>query len=131
MLDGLPWPWSSVRGVRLGAVVPPSLPGTTRGSGVTPTAEQVQEVVGTQPLSIGDIGLAVVAAAGAATGEDGAPVGQRLAAAGLSLSALQRLVDGMVRDGLVEEVRGMALWDRGLPTAGTKARGRYYLAVAR
>lgn len=94
---------------------------------MTPTAEQVLSVVSEQPLSIGDVGLAVVRAAGAATGDDEAPVGQRLAAAGLSLSALQRLVDGMVREGALEEVRGMDLWDRGLPTAGTKARGRYYL----
>ena len=96
---------------------------------MTPTPEQVQAAVGAQQLSIGAIGLAVVTAAGAATGDDDAPVGQRLAAAGLSLSALQRLVDDMVREGALEEVRGMALWDRGLPPAGTKARGRYYLRV--
>ena len=32
-------------------------------------------------------------------------------------------------DGLVVEVRGKDLWDRGLPTGGTKAMGRYYLAA--
>ena len=32
---------------------------------------------------------------------------------------------------LVLEVRGRDLWDRGLPTGGTKAMGRYYLAADR
>ena len=92
------------------------------------TAEQVQDVVGAAPLSVGAIGLEVVRRAGGELGAEDAPVGQRLAAAGLSLSALQRLVDEMVGDGRLEEIRGMELWDRGLPTTGTKARGRYYLA---
>lgn len=93
-----------------------------------PTREDVLAVVGGLPLSIGDLGLALVAAAGVKAGADGGPVGQRLAAAGLSLSALQRLVDDLVACGLVVEVRGKDLWDRGLPTGGTKAMGRYYLA---
>ena len=87
--------------------------------------------VGAQPVSIGALGLALVVAAGIDPGTGDAPVGQRLAAAGVSLSALQRLVDSLVTDGLVTEVRGRALWDRGLPTAGTKAMGRYYLAADR
>lgn len=94
-----------------------------------PTPEQVVAVVGAEPKAIGAIGLELVRERGGDVGTDDAvPVGQRLAAAGLSLSALQRLVDEMVRDGRLEELRGMDLWDRGLPTAGTKARGRYYLA---
>lgn len=85
--------------------------------------------VSAQPQSIGALGLALVVAAGLDPGSDEAPVGQRLAAAGISLSALQRLVDGMVTDDLVLELRGRALWDRGLPTVGTKAMGRYYLTT--
>jgi hypothetical protein len=93
--------------------------------------DDVLAVLGDLPLGIGPLGLEVVRRAGGELGDDeAAPVGQRLAVAGLSLSALQRLVDELVRDGLVEEVRGGDLWDRELPTAGTKARGRYYLAVA-
>ena len=94
-----------------------------------PTREHVLGVVGGRPSSIGDLGLALASAAGVDTGPDGAPVGQRLAAAGLSLSGLQRLVDELVTAGLVVEVRGKDLWDRGLPTGGTKAMGRYYLAA--
>lgn len=100
----------------------------------------VLAVVGAEPMSIGDIGLAVLRhageqvedSAGELAGGDEAPVGvgQRLAAAGLSLSALQRLVDQLVAEQVVQEVRGRELWDRGLPTAGTKATGRYYLAAA-
>jgi hypothetical protein len=98
---------------------------------VDPTTEDVLAVLGDLPLGIGPLGLEVVRRAGGELGDDeAAPVGQRLAVAGLSLSALQRLVDELVHDGLVEEVRGGDLWDRGLPTAGTKARGRYYLAVS-
>lgn len=93
------------------------------------TPDQVRDVVGPAPMGIGAIGLELVRRAGGDAGDQAAPVGQRLAAAGLSLSALQRVVDEMVRDGQLEELRGMDLWDRGLPTAGTKARGRYYLAV--
>ncbi len=90
--------------------------------------EDVLAVVGDEPLSIGAVGLALVVAAGIDPGEDGAPVGQRLAAAGLSLSALQRLVDTLVADERMAELRGKDLWERRLPTAGTKATGRYYLS---
>ena len=38
-------------------------------------------------------------------------------------------MDELVTDGLVVEVRGKDRWDRGLPTGGTKAMGRYYLAA--
>lgn len=92
--------------------------------------DDVLAVVGTTPLSVGALGLAVLERAGGAPGDQQAPVGQRLASAGLNLSALQKLVDGLVADQLVVEVRGKDLWDRGLPTAGTKAMGRYYLSVA-
>ena len=94
-----------------------------------PTREHVLGVVGRSPSSIGDLGLALASAEGVDTGPHGAPVGQRLAVAGLSLSGLQRRVDELVGDGLVVEVLGKDLWDRGLPTGGTRAMGRYYLAA--
>ena len=98
---------------------------------MTPTPEQVVAAVGTLPVSIGELGMQVVRAAAGdqEPGDEAAPVGQRLARAGLSLSALQRLVDALVTDGRLVEVRGKDLWDRGLPTAGTKAMGRYYLSA--
>ena len=95
------------------------------------TPDDVLAVVSRTPRSVGDLGLAVVAAHGhdleVAEGE---PVGQRLASAGLSLSALQRVVDQLVREGQVVEVRGRELWALELPTQGTKAMGRYYLSPA-
>lgn len=78
---------------------------------------------------MGDLGIALAALHGHdAAGAAQEPVGQWLASVGLSLSALQRVVDGLVRDGLVAEVRGRGLWELGLPTSGTKAQGRYYLS---
>jgi len=103
----------------------------TGGRAVHATADDVLAVLSGVPLGIGPLGLEVVRRARGEVSELGAqdaPVGQRLAAAGLSLSALQRLVDSLVGEGRVLEVRGRDLWDRGLATAGTKAMGRYYLA---
>lgn len=97
---------------------------------MTPTPDEVVAAVGTLPVSIGALGLEVVrrAAPGSAavTADETVPVGQRLAGAGLSLSALQRLVDSLVGEGRLRELRGRELWDLGLPTAGTRATGRYY-----
>lgn len=93
------------------------------------TQQDVLSVVSDVPQSVGSLGESIIAQAGGDPGDPDAPVGQRLAAAGLSLSALQKTVDAMVSAGEVEQVRGKDLWDRGLPTAGTKAMGRYYLAV--
>lgn len=95
------------------------------------TPDDVAGAVGPLPLGIGALGLALVRAAGdGAPGldDDAVPVGQRLARAGLSLSALQRQVDALVAAGRVREVRGKDLWDLELPTAGTRAQGRYYLS---
>ena len=94
-----------------------------------PSADELLAAVTDLPLTAGALGLEVVGRAGGDPGDDAAPVGQRLAAAGISLSALQRTVDELVSAGRLTEVRGRELWDRGLPTAGTKAMGRYYLAA--
>lgn len=96
-----------------------------------PTPADVLAVVSRTPRSIGAVGVSIAAAHGhdpeAAAGH---PVGQWLATAGLSLSALQKLVDQLVTEGRVVEVRGRELWDLELPTEGTKATGRYYLSPA-
>ncbi len=94
-----------------------------------PTDDDVLAVLGDAPLSIGSVGLALLDRAGVAAGDPDAPVGQRLAAAGLSLSALQRTVDALVTAERCTELKGRELWDRGLPTEGTKAMGRYYLTA--
>ena len=91
--------------------------------------DDILAVLTAAPLSIGAVGLAILERAEAVAGDPDAPVGQRLAAAGLSLSALQRTVDALVTAGRATELKGRELWDRGLPTAGTKAMGRYYLAA--
>jgi hypothetical protein len=97
---------------------------------VTP-ADEVLACVSRTPQSIGDLGLAVASLRGHdPAGAAGEPVGQWLASVGLSLSALQKVVDGLVADERVVEVRGRELWDLQLPTAGTKAQGRYYLSPA-
>jgi hypothetical protein len=95
------------------------------------TRDDVLAVVSRLPLSIGDVGIAVAGRQGHdPAAAQGQPVGQWLAGVGLSLSALQKLVDAMVRGGDLVEVRGAQLWDLELRTAGTRARGRYYLAPA-
>ncbi len=93
-----------------------------------PTADEVEALVSAEPRSIADLGVAVLAARGTPMAVEGSqPVGHLLAAAGMSLSALQKVVDGLVNGGRVVEVRGRQLWDLGLPTEGTKSGGRYYL----
>lgn len=89
---------------------------------MTPTGPQVLAVMDAQPRKIGDVGLLLVGAADSA----GMPVGQFLAAHGLSLSALQTTVDNLVRAGLVTELRGQALWEKHLPGLGPEARGRHF-----
>jgi hypothetical protein len=97
---------------------------------ITPTREDVLVVVGERrvPLTIGGIGLDIAGRHGRdLTGSEDVPVGQRLADAGLSLSQLQKIVDALVKENLVFQVRGRDLAGNGLPTEGTKAQRRYYL----
>ena len=93
-----------------------------------PTAADVLGVVDVSPRTVGDLGIeiAVVHGADRASAQD-QPVGQWLAGQGLSLSGLQKVVDGLVHERQVVQVRGRQLWDLALPTEGTKANGRYYL----
>lgn len=94
-----------------------------------PVAADVLAVVSRTPRSVGDLGVEIAVAHGAdRSSAEGEPVGQWLAAHGLSLSALQKLVDGLVHERRVAQVRGRDLWGLGLPTAGTRAHGRYYLS---
>lgn len=95
------------------------------------TADQIVAAVSRTPQSIADLGVVVAVSVGvpALPGES-EPVGQWLAAAGISLSAIQTLVDVLVTEGRVQQVRGRDLWDLGLPTTGTKAQSRYYLSPA-
>ena len=98
--------------------------------GITPTREDVLAVVEVrpEPLTVGDIGLEVAHRHGRdLAGAQETPVGQRLADVGLSLSGLQKVVDALVTEELVVEVRGRNLYANGLPTAGTKAARRYFL----
>lgn len=89
---------------------------------MTLTGPQVLAALDAQPRRIGDIGLRLVGA----EDPDGQPVGQFLAARGVSLSGVQKVVDDLVRAGLAVELRGRELWDRHLPGLGPDARGRHY-----
>ena len=53
-----------------------------------------------------------------------------LAAHGISLSAVQKVVDGLVRDGRALELSGPALWEGHHPGLGPDARGRHFLRSA-
>ena len=92
---------------------------------MSPTAPEVLATLTALPQTIGQVGLAVLSGRGLAV-EDGS-AGQVLAAHGVSLSALQRLMDELVNTAQVMELRGRQLWERGLPTEGTKSGGRYFL----
>lgn len=96
-----------------------------------PTTDDVLALVSRLPLSISALGLKIAARHGHDPADaEGQPVGQWLASTGLSLSALQSMVDDLVNTGAVIEVRGGQLWEMQLPTAGTKRGSRYYLSPA-
>jgi len=93
------------------------------------TEDHVIAAVSRTPRSIADIGVELASVQGATMSRDeGEPVGEWLAAVGISLSAVQTLVDALVTEGRVQQVRGRDLWDLGLPTTGTKAQSGYYLS---
>lgn len=93
-----------------------------------PTRDEVLAAVSRDPLNIGAVGVAILGAQGIDIADAWEqPVGAFLAAHGVSLSGLQKTVDRLVNDALVEEVRGAQLRDLDLPTLGTKSGGRYFL----
>jgi hypothetical protein len=92
------------------------------------TPVDVLAVVSEQPCKIGDLGLRLLASQGiSVAGAGDQPIGAFLAAQGLSLSALQKVVDELVRSGAVLELRGRELWDRYFPGLPANAKGRYFL----
>lgn len=92
------------------------------------TGAEVLAALSGSPSSIGDVGTAVAVARGHERADPQQPAGPWLASVGLSLSAVQQVLDALVRAGSAVEVKGRELWDLGLPTAGTRAMGRYYLS---
>ena len=88
-----------------------------------PTPEDVLAVLSDQPRKVGDLGLLLVGAADAG----GEPIGAFLAARGLSLSAVQKVLDGLVSKGLAKELRGRELWDSFQDGLGANAKGRHFV----
>lgn len=94
------------------------------------TAQDVLGVVSTQPCKVGDLGLLLVAARGIrAQPAPGQAIGAFLAAQGLSLSALQKVIDSLVTEGKVRELRGRELWDSFQEGLGANAKGRHFVSV--
>ena len=95
---------------------------------VTVTAADVLAVVSAEPAKVGDLGLRLLARAGVSVAAaEGQPIGAFLASGGLSLSALQKVVDELVREDRVVELRGRLLWDSYFPGLPANAKGRYFL----
>ncbi len=95
---------------------------------VNVTAADVLAVVSAEPAKVGDLGLRLLSRAGVpVAAAEGQPIGAVLASCGLSLSALQKVVDGLVREDRVVELRGRALWDSYFPGLPANAKGRYFL----
>lgn len=90
---------------------------------MNPTEQDVLAVLSTQPRKVGEIGLLLVGAASAGT----EPIGAFLAVRGLSLSAVQKLVDQLVVQGQARELRGRELWDSFQDGLGANAKGRHFV----
>lgn len=75
------------------------------------------------PMKVVDLALLLVRGAPAS----GQVPAAYLAEHGVSLSAVQKVVDGLVRDGRAVELSGKALWDQRHPGLGPDARGRHFL----
>jgi hypothetical protein len=94
------------------------------------TEQDVLAVVSERPCKVGELGLLVLAAHGVRTVPDaGQPIGAFLAAEGLSLSALQKVVDALVAAGRVRELRGRELWDSFQQGLGANAKGRHFVSA--
>jgi hypothetical protein len=86
----------------------------------------VLAVLSTTPMKVVDLALLLVPGAPS----PGQVPAAFLAQQGLSLSAVQKLVDGLVRDGRAVELSGKALWDERHPGLGPDARGRHFILAA-
>jgi hypothetical protein len=90
------------------------------------TPDDVLAVLSDTPRRIGDVGLLLVGA----PDSGGEPVGAFLARKGLSLSALQKVVDQLVADGRAKELRGRELWDTRHPGLEANAKGRHFVSLS-
>lgn len=87
------------------------------------TDNDVLAVLSSTPMKVVDLALLLVAG----TPAPGQVPAAFLAQHGISLSAVQKLVDGLVRDGRAVELTGKALWEGHHPGLGPDARGRRFL----
>jgi hypothetical protein len=90
---------------------------------VSLTEDDVLRVLSATPTKVVDLALMLVPGAPA----PGQVPAAFLAQQGVSLSAVQKLVDGLVRDGRAVELSGKALWEERHPGLGADARGRHFL----
>lgn len=91
---------------------------------MTPTEQDVLRVLSATPRKVTDLALALVP--GGARPAPGQVVGQFLAQQGISLSAVQQVVDGLVRDRRAVELRGAELWASYQEGLAADARGRHF-----
>ena len=87
------------------------------------TEDDLLAVLSSTPMKVVDLALLLVPGAPA----PGQVPAAYLAQQGVSLSAVQKLVDGLVRDGRAVELSGPALWEGHRPGLGPDARGRHFL----
>ena len=90
---------------------------------MTVTEQDVLQVLSATPTKVVDLALLLVRGAPA----EGQVAAAFLAQQGVSLSAVQKVVDALVRDGRAEELSGPALWEGHHPGLGPNARGRHFL----
>lgn len=87
------------------------------------TEDDLLAVLSSTPMKVIDLALLLVPGRPA----PGQVPAAFLAQQGISLSAVQKMVDGLVRDGRAVELSGKALWDERHPGLGPDARGRHFL----
>ncbi len=91
---------------------------------MTPTDKDLLRVLSPTPRKVTDLALALVP--GGAAPAEGQVAGQFLAQQGISLSAVQQVIDGLVRDGRAVELRGAELWASYQEGLAADARGRHF-----
>ncbi len=92
---------------------------------MTVSDQDVLRVLSSTPRRVADLALLLVPR-GARPAPGQVPAAF-LAQQGISLSAVQKIVDGLVRDGRAVELSGPALWEGHHPGLGPDARGRHFL----